>query len=291
MTKTTLENNLYKRLLKPDGEAHLRGESHNRLIAEEIAADLKTKIIGSHVITTERTTSTMDFAKKLARTSSFKNGTAIFAEEQTRGRGRSGHTWSCPKNKGLLVTLLLKHNISPDHLCLLTGTMAVSVTETIRETLQLPAEIKWPNDVLIEGKKTGGVLVEIEKDLKKQSIFLIGVGINVNLTEEELPPEARLPATSLAIENKAPVNRIFLAKALLQNMDKWYSILKNDHYRYITDKWREFCVTIGEQLTITEGGKEHTGKIIDISSNGGLMMKLEDGEIKIFRGEHATIKH
>ena len=264
--------------------------SHNRLIAEEITRELKTKIIGNNVIILERTTSTMDTAKKLAHTC-FKNGTVIFAEEQTKGRGRSDHSWSCPKYKGLLFTLLVKHNMQPDHLCLLTGTMAVSITETIRETLQLPAEIKWPNDILIGGKKVGGVLVEFEKGLKKQSIFLIGIGINVNLTEEDFPGQARLPATSLAIESTEPINRIFLAKALLQDMDKWYSILKNDHYRYITDRWREFCVTIGEKLTITDYGKEYTGKVIDISNNGGLMMKLENGEIKIFRGEHATIKY
>jgi BirA family biotin operon repressor/biotin-[acetyl-CoA-carboxylase] ligase len=270
-------------------DAHILN-SHNRLIAEEITRELKTKVMGNNVIILERTTSTMDTAKKLAHTA-FKSGTVIFAEEQTKGRGRSDHSWSCPKYKGLLFTLLVKHNIQPDHLCLLTGTMAVSITETIRETLQLPAEIKWPNDILIGGKKVGGVLVEFEKGLNKQPIFLIGIGINVNLTEEDFPGQTRLPATSLAIENKEPINRIFLARALLQDIDKWYSILKNDHYRYITDRWREYCVTIGEKLTITDYGKEYTGKVIDISNNGGLMMKLENGEIKIFRGEHATIKY
>ncbi|MBI2472103.1 MAG: biotin--[acetyl-CoA-carboxylase] ligase [Planctomycetes bacterium] len=264
--------------------------SHNRLIAEEITRELKTKIIGSNVIILEQATSTMDTAKKLAHTS-FKNGAVIFAEEQTKGRGRSGHSWSCTKYKGLLFTLLLKHSMQPDHLCLLTGTMAVSITETIRETLQLAAEIKWPNDILIGGKKVGGVLVEFEKGIKKQSTFLIGIGINVNFTEDDFPGQTRLPVTSLAIENKAPINRISLAKALLQDIDKWYSILKNEHYRYITDRWREFCITIGEKLTITDCGKEYTGKVIDISNNGGLMMKLENGEIKILRGEHATIKY
>ena len=254
MPKTITENNLLNHYVQ---DTHILN-SHNRLIAEEITRELKTKIVGSNVITLERTTSTMDTAKKLAHTS-FKNGTVIFAEEQTKGRGRSDHSWSCPKYKGLLFTLLLKHTMQPDHLCLLTGTMAV--------------------------------LVAFEKNLKKQSIFLIGIGINVNFTEEDLPGQTRLPATSLAIERKEPINRNFLAKALLQDIDKWYSILKNDHYRYITDRWREFCVTIGEKLTIIDCGKEYTGKVIDISNNGGLMMKLKNGEIKIFSGEHASIKY
>src|SRR3989338_5367919 len=138
MPKTITENNLLNHYVQ---DTHILN-SHNRLIAEEITRELKTKIVGSNVITLERTTSTMDTAKKLAHTS-FKNGTVIFAEEQTKGRGRSDHSWSCPKYKGLLFTLLVKHNMQPDHLCLLTGTMAVSITETIRETLQLPAEFKW----------------------------------------------------------------------------------------------------------------------------------------------------
>lgn len=262
----------------------------DRLVHEEITSGLKTKIIGSSVVIYERTTSTMDIAKKLVF-KGFKNGTIIFTEEQTRGRGRSGHSWYCPNSKGLLFTILLKYNLQPDHLCLLTGTVAVSITETIRETLLLHAEIKWPNDIMIGGKKVGGVLVELEKGAKKQSIFLIGVGINVNTTEKELPKQTRLPATSLAIENGGFIDRNLFAKALLQDIDKWHSILRDEHFRYITEQWKKFCITIGKRLTITDYGKEYTGKVIDISNNGGLMLKLEDGSIKIFRGEHATIKH
>lgn len=262
----------------------------DRLIPEEIASGLRTKIVGSAVVIYERTASTMDIAKRIVHTD-FKNGTVIFAEEQTRGRGRSGHSWSCPRYKGLLFTLLLKHNMPPAHLCLLIGTMAISITETIRETLQLPAEIKWPNDILVGGKKVGGVLVELEKGFKKQSVFLIGVGINVNVTEKELPKQIRLPATSLAIENKGFINRALFAKALLQDIDKWHSILRDEHFRYITERWKELCVTIGERLTITDCDTEYTGKVINISNNGGLMLKLDNGQIKIFRGEHATIKY
>ncbi|NUO08755.1 MAG: biotin--[acetyl-CoA-carboxylase] ligase [Candidatus Brocadia sp.] len=271
-------------------EAIILSDVPDRLLPEEITGGLRTKIVGSTVVTYERTTSTMDIAKKMVR-SGFKNGTVIFAEEQTRGRGRSGHSWFCPSHKGLLFTLLLKHNMPPDHLCLLTGTMAVSVTETIRETLQLPAEIKWPNDILIRGKKVGGVLVEFEKGFKKQPVFLIGIGINVNATENELTKQTRLPATSLAVENKGFINRILFAKALLQDIDKWYSILRDEHFGYITERWKELCITIGERLTITDCDTEYTGKVIDISNNGGLMLKLDNGQIKIFRGEHATIKY
>lgn len=262
----------------------------DRLIPEEIIKELKTKIIGSTVVIYDRITSTMDIAKKIAHMS-FKNGMVIFTEEQTQGKGRSGKSWSCQKSKGLLFTILIKHTIQPDHLCLVTGTIAVSITETIRETLKLPAVIKWPNDILIYGKKVGGVLVELEKGSKKQPIFLVGIGLNVNTSEKELPKQTRLPVTSLSIEKNELINRNLLATALLQDIDKWYLILKDEHFRYITEQWREFCITIGENLTIADCGKEYTGKVIDISNNGGLMLRLLNGEIKIFRGEHATIKY
>ncbi len=262
----------------------------DHLTPEEIMQGLKTKTIGSAVVVYKRIASTMDMARKLARMGA-KNGTVVFAEEQTQGKGRSGHSWSCPPYTGLLCTIVLKHTIQPDHLCLLTGTTAVSVTETIYDTLHLPAEIKWPNDILINGKKVGGILVELEKSLKKQFYFFIGIGINVNTPKNELPKQTRIPATSLAIENNGLVDRTMFAKALLQDIDKWYSILKDEHFRYITERWKELCITVGETLTITDGGQEYTGVVIDISNNGGLMVRLDNGLIKIFRGEHATIKY
>lgn len=264
-------------------------DQSDRLIPEEIMSGLKTKVVGSEVRSYEQATSTMEIAKTLTG-KDFKNGMVVFAELQTHGRGRSIKAWHCPCYKGLLFTLLLKHSMPSDQLCLLIGAVSVAITEAIRETLQLPAEIKWPNDILIAGKKVGGVLVDIEKISKTETVFLIGVGINVNLSEKELPQEVRLPATSLSIEKNEPINRTALARALLQYIDKWYLILKDSHFGYITECWKEFCITVGEKVTIADGSKEYVGKVIDISYNGGLMLRLESGEIKIVRGEHATIK-
>lgn len=256
---------------------------------EEIMNNLKTKIVGSEILYYEKTTSTMDVARGLIQTN-FKNGTIIFTEEQTNGRGRSNHIWFCPKYKGILLTILLKHTIKPDSLCLLIGTIAVAITEMVRESCQLQAEIKWPNDILIGGKKLGGILVTIEKNQDKQPVFLIGIGININTTEHELPKNLRILPTSIAVEKKEYINRILFARTLLQYLDKWYLILRDEHFKYITEKWKEYCITIGKELTIADYGKEYSGTVIGISYNGGLMIKLNNGSTKIFRGEHATIK-
>ncbi|MCR4292978.1 MAG: biotin--[acetyl-CoA-carboxylase] ligase [Candidatus Kuenenia sp.] len=267
----------------------MKTEAPYLLRPEEIMNGLKTKIVGSEIIYHEKTTSTMDVARELIQTD-FKNGTTIFAEEQTNGRGRSNHIWFCPKYKGLLLTILLKYTMKPDNLCLLIGTIAVAITEMVRESFQLQAEIKWPNDLLIGGKKWGGILVTMEKNHKKQPIFLIGIGININTTETELLQKMRILPTSIAIEKKEYVNRISFARTLLQYIDKWYLILRDEHFKYITEKWKEYCVTVGKDLIITDSGKEYSGKVIGISYNGGLMLKLQNGGTKIFRGEHATIK-
>jgi len=259
------------------------------LIPEHIAYELKTKTIGSKILHYEQTTSTMDSARELVR-KKITNGTGIFADLQTQGRGRSNNLWYCPAYKGLLFTILLKHTMNPDNLCLLTGTMAVSITEMIREILQLRAEIKWPNDLYINGKKMGGILVTIEKGYNKQLIFLIGIGINVNITEDELPCNTHQPITSLAIEKGKCLNRISFAKSALQYIDKWYLILKDEHFNYITKKWKEYCMTIGTNLTVTDYGQEYTGKAVNISYNGGRILRLQDGRTKSFRGEHISIK-
>ncbi|MCF6148252.1 MAG: biotin--[acetyl-CoA-carboxylase] ligase [Candidatus Kuenenia sp.] len=267
----------------------MKTKTPDLLRPEEIKKNLKTKIVGSEILYYEKTTSTMDVARALIQTN-FKNGTTIFTEEQSNGRGRSNHVWVCPKYKGLLLTILLKHTIKPDSLCLLIGTIAVAITEMVRESCQLQAEIKWPNDILISGKKLGGILVTIEKNHNRQPVFLIGIGININNSEREFPNNLHIPPTSIAIEKKEYIDRILFARTLLQYLDKWYLILRDEHFKYIIGKWKEYCITIGKELIIADYGKEYSGRVIGISYNGGLMLKLNNGSTKIFRGEHATIK-
>ena len=271
----------------------------DRLIPDEIRWGLKSQIVGRDILTYERVTSTMDIARKMVEGGA-REGIVIFSEEQTGGRGRSGHAWVCPKFKGLLLTVVVKPRINAEHIFLITGMAAVAVAETIQDTLSLKAEIKWPNDVLINGKKVAGAVIEVIKSHKsslrqihrgeQRYIFSLGIGINVNQEPHELPKLTKIPATSLSIEKRAcpefisgsSINRIELARNLLESIDKWYVALKDAHYEQILKRWRELCITIGQKLTLVEGDKLYHGKVIDISPGGGIILHFDDGQKKTF---------
>lgn len=261
----------------------------DRLIPDEIRWGLKCQFVGRDILTYERVTSTMDIARQMAE-SGAREGLVIFSEEQRCGRGRSGHTWVCPKFKGLLTTVVLKPRVNAERIFLITGMAAIAVAETIQDMLSLKTGIKWPNDVLINGKKVAGVIVEVINSHKQRYIFSLGIGINVNLNEDELPKLSKIPATSLSIEKKSSINRIELARNLLKSIDKWYIALKGAHYERILERWRALCVTIGQELTLIEGDKLYHGKMIDISHSGGIILHFDDGSKKIFTGEHISLK-
>lgn len=261
----------------------------DRLIPDEIKWGLKTQVIGREILTYERATSTMDITRQLVEGGA-REGIVIFSEEQTSGRGRSGHTWVCPKFKGLLATVVIKPKISAEHIFLVTGMAAIAVAETIQDMFSLKAVIKWPNDVLINDKKVGGTIVEVIRSHKQRYTFAIGIGVNVNQAPDELPELTRIPATSLSIEKKGSINRIEFARNLLESIDNWYAVLKDAHYGKMLKRWRDLCVTIGQELTVVEGDKLYHGKAIDISPTGGIILRFDDGSKKTFMGEHISLK-
>ncbi len=189
-----------------------------RLFADKIKDNLRTKIIGQKIITLERTASTMDIAKEMLKVGAIE-GTAIFVEEQTHGRGRSGREWFCKKGKGLLLTVILRPAIQPKRSYLLMVFTTVAIVKTIRDMFKLPVEIDWPNDLVINEKKLGGIIVETQKHIGKSKDYIVGIGINVNLKKHELSEHIDQPATSLTIEKETFIDRTNFARALLQNLD------------------------------------------------------------------------
>ncbi|MFQ5861874.1 MAG: biotin--[acetyl-CoA-carboxylase] ligase [Candidatus Brocadiales bacterium] len=261
----------------------------DRLVPDEIQRGLNTHVIGREILTYEEVDSTMSAAEGLAEKGA-RDGTTVFAEEQRRGRGRVGHHWYCPKRKGILMTTILRPHIKMDRICLLAGMMAVAVAEAVRDFVNLPALIKWPNDVIVNNKKVCGILVEATTPRGKEPYFLAGIGLNANLTKRELPKDVIYPATSLLIEKGSRIERIGLSRALLRQLDKWYTLLKDGDYKGIRNRWVELFPMIGHKVRIQERNKEHVGKIIGLSAQGGLVMELDGGLRKTFRGEYLAIK-
>jgi BirA family biotin operon repressor/biotin-[acetyl-CoA-carboxylase] ligase len=261
-----------------------------RLFADIIQDNLRTNIIGREIIILERTTSTMDIAKKMLKEGAIE-GTTIFVEEQTHGRGRSGKEWFCKSGKGLLLTVVLRPAIQPENSYILMLFTAVAIVQTIRDMFKLPVEIDWPNDLVINKKKLGGIIVETQDHTEQSKNYIVGIGINVNLKKHELPEQIDQPATSLTIEKEAFIDRTNFAKALLQNLDSWYLILKDERYEHIIEKWQEFCMNIGSRVNVRNTKKEFAGIFLGISNNGELILQLDNGRKKKFKVEHTIMNH
>ncbi len=259
-----------------------------RLFSDKIKDNLRTNIIGREIITLERTESSMDIAKEMLKEGAIE-GTTIFVEEQTQGRGRSGKEWFCKKGKGLLLTVVLRPAIQPEKSYLLMVFTTVAIVTTIRDMFKLPVEIDWPNDLVINKKKLGGIIVETQNHTGESRDYIVGIGINVNLKKHELPEHIDQPATSLTIEKETFIDRTNFARALLQNLDSWYLILKEERYDHIVEKWQEFCVNIGRRVKIRNANKEFAGIFLGISNNGELILLLDNGRNKKFKIEHTIM--
>ncbi len=193
----------------------------DKLDPDDLCASLGRCIIGREIVVLEKTTSTNDVVFQMAMGTS-PEGLVVFAEHQTAGRGQHGKKWESPVGKGLWFSILLRPKIEiQDSLCL-AHWAANTIAATIQQEFSLPAGVKLPNDVCVNGKKVAGVLVEMRAQPKDAYITILGVGINVNQMPRDFSKDLRGRATSLAILRSGPVDRQALAVALLCNLDSTY---------------------------------------------------------------------
>ena len=196
-------------------------EASDRLIVNEMRADLGTTVIGREIIVLEQTGSTNDAILRIA-TSNSKEGLVLFAEHQTEGRGQRGNRWESAAGKGLWFSILLQPRIDINNSPRLTTWAAEAISDLIQNEFSLKATIKLPNDVEINGRKVAGVLVEMRAQEKAPHLAIAGIGINVNQSLEDFPRELQSRAISLAMALARQVNRQKFAIALLRNLDRSY---------------------------------------------------------------------
>ena len=196
-------------------------EALDRLIVNEMRADLGTTVIGREIIVLEQTGSTNDAILRIA-TSNSKEGVVLFAEHQTEGRGQRGNRWESAAGKGLWFSILLQPRIDINNSPRLTTWAAEAISDLIQNEFSLKATIKLPNDVEIDGRKVAGVLVEMRAQDKAPHLAIAGIGINVNQSLEDFPRELQIRAISLAMALDRQVNRQKFAIALLRNLDRSY---------------------------------------------------------------------
>src|SRR6266702_4691268 len=195
-------------------------ETLDRLIADELQADLGNALIGREVIVLQQTGSTNDAILEMARDS--KEGLVLFAEQQTAVRGQRGNRWESPARKGLWFSILLRPKIDINQSAQLTAWAAEAVSDSIQNEFFLETSIKLPNDIQINGRKVAGVLVEMRAQKKRLHLAIAGIGNNVNQSLQDFPEKLRDRAISLAVALGRQVDRQKFAIAVLRNLDRTY---------------------------------------------------------------------
>jgi len=260
------------------------------LHADDLLARLyKTKIIGRDIRVFEQTTSTNDVVEKLAR-DGVKEGVVVFAESQTKGRGRLGRKWISPAYKGLWFSILLRPELRPQETTQLTVVAATALCRAIQSETGLDPEIKWPNDILVGGKKVAGVLTELSAELDRVKHVILGIGVDVNLGAGEFPAELRKQATSLKIEAGRPISRAELAMAILQELDNDYRRVGAGQFAEVADEWQARCKTIGRNVTIQIGSRRIQGRAESLGGSGELLLRTEHGHLERISGGDVTLE-
>lgn len=258
------------------------------LHADDLLARLgPTRCVGREIRVFEETTSTNDVVEKLAR-DRVKEGVVVFAETQTQGRGRLGRKWLSPRARGLWFSVLLRPQVRPQAVTQITIAAATALTRALASHTGLAPEIKWPNDVLIRGKKVAGILTESSAELDRVRHVTLGVGVNVNVAPGELTADLRRAATSLKIETGRAWDRAALAVEVLRELDRGYDRVCAGRFESLAGEWEDHCATIGRDVVIRVGGREVRGRAESLDADGALLLRTEHGHLERILGGDVT---
>ena len=260
----------------------------DRLTADDIKARLKTRLIGSEVLVFEETASTNDVVEHLAK-SGAREGLVVFAESQTRGRGRRGRTWASPRGKGLWFSVLLRPTLPPSAASRITVAASVAVARAIREVGRVDARIKWPNDVIINDKKLAGILTELRVEADEILMAILGIGIDVNCEPDDFPDDLARIATSLQLETGSAQDRVALAARVLAALDECYQLALAD-FEAIADEWAKLCTTLGRQIVVTMGQRRIEGFAQALDSDGALLVRCDSGQMERILGGDLVVE-
>jgi len=255
---------------------------------ESFEASLKPRIIGSEILVFDETASTNDVVEHLAK-SGAREGLVVFAESQTRGRGRHGRAWSSPRGKGLWFSVLLRPALPPAAASRITVAASVAVARAIRQTCCVDARIKWPNDVILNGRKVAGILTELRAEADEILLAILGIGIDVNCAIEDFPPEVAKIATSLQIETGHAQDRVALAAQVLGEFDECYHAALAD-FETVADEWARLCTTLGRQIVVAIAQRRIEGFAHALDGDGALLVRKDDGRIERVLGGDLAVK-
>jgi BirA family biotin operon repressor/biotin-[acetyl-CoA-carboxylase] ligase len=204
-------------------------------------------------------------------------GTVVMADCQTGGKGRRGRVWASPAGVNLYCSIILRPAIMPHEAPQLTFLSAVATARAIERTGSLTPEIKWPNDLLISGRKVAGLLNEMSAETDCINFVVLGIGVNLNMTADQFPPDLRQPATSLRLESGQPVDRTVFASTLLNELDALYADFLRHGFGPVREEWQQRCNAKGRQVLVSDSGTECTGGLFTgIDADGALLLRSAD---------------
>lgn len=261
-------------------------DSPDVMTAEELHSllDGKVRWAGNQIHYYAETDSTNTQAKKFGDEGA-PHGTLVVTEKQNAGRGRRGRVWASPENCSIYMSLLLRPEILPVQAPMLTIVMAYAVARALRKCTELDVQIKWPNDIILNGKKIVGILTEMSTEIEYINYVVIGVGINVNM--ESFPEELTDKATSLRIETGQAQCRAPIIAEILAEFESCYEeFLKHKNLEYLREAYNEMLVNCGREVCILGAQESYKAQALGIDENGELLVRREDGtEEAVYAGE------
>ena len=278
---------------------HLRGVQHIehvpgrgirlvrpiRLDAHLVERGLGTRRVGRHVICFGEVESTSDVAFDSARHRD-GDGLVVLAEFQRGGRGRQGRRWISPRGANVLCSVVLIDKVASGGHDLLTIATGLAVAQGVESATDQACQLKWPNDVLLDGEKVAGVLVELRSSVHRRCVVL-GVGINVNAA----PPAGQVdrPATSLAEHLGHPVERTEVIREVLRRLDWWVHRLSGADLGLLHDAWVSRCNMLNDRIDVLCAAERYTGRVLDVSPMDGLILQCDDGQRVHLPAESSTV--
>jgi BirA family biotin operon repressor/biotin-[acetyl-CoA-carboxylase] ligase len=250
----------------------------NPLSLAYIQEGLTTRWLGKGLMHCYETIdSTNSEAKRLAHAGA-PEGTIVLAESQCKGKGRMERTWVSPRGAGIYLSVVLRPRILPKEVQKLTFVAAVALAFTLRN-LGIMSQIKWPNDILVNGKKVAGILMELTSGAKLVDFIVVGIGVNVNTSIDELPLSIRNLATSIHMVTDRPPQRREIIQVLLLQLELWYERFLAESFDMVLEAWRQLSNTLGTRVRVTLSDKTLEGMAEAVASDGSLMVRDNKGRL------------
>ncbi|TGB05473.1 biotin--[acetyl-CoA-carboxylase] ligase [Halobacillus salinus] len=246
---------------------------------------LNTKWIGQHLYHYPQVESTQDIVHQLAKEGK-PHGTVVIADEQVKGKGRMAREWHSPEGKGVWMSILLRPDLPPvqaPQLTLLTATVLANVMD--KRSALVPS-IKWPNDILVHHKKVAGILTEMQAEQDRIQYVVLGIGINVNQEDGEIPSMIAHKASSLKMESGEKWDIQEFVQSILSTFEKTYDSFIEEGFQEIKQEWERYGYKIGEKVTISTMRRDFKATLLGIEADGALLAKDEQGEMeKLYSAE------